>query len=90
VSSHSSGEIVELCARASQEVAAYVQRALGTARMRLCRTAEPCAKHGGLIEPCTSGAGKANLCVHSKWEALATFDGPCACALCHDWSTSQR
>lgn len=38
-----------------------------------------------LDEPCTTGAGKANLCVHSKWERLATFDGPCACLLCHGW-----
>lgn len=53
--------------------------------------AAPCSKHGGEIEePCSTGAGKANLCAHSRWEKFQTFDGPCACHPCHDWPGAQK
>ena len=43
----------------------------------------PCAKRGGRFEPCDTGARKAHHCHHSKWGALRTFNGPCACRECH-------
>jgi hypothetical protein len=43
----------------------------------------PCTKHGGEIEPCSTGSGKAHHCHHSKWGSLRTFNRPCPCLECH-------
>jgi hypothetical protein len=49
-----------------------------------------CSKHGGKLEPCDHGAGKAHHCQHSKWGALRTFNSPCACYECHRWPSAPK
>ena len=46
-----------------------------------------CAKQGGALVECSTGALKAHECHHSKWargyDKPRTFNGPCGCMECH-------
>lgn len=68
--------VVHQVAPSGEEVAESLREKVGLVTRH-------CSKHGGAIQPCDEGEGKAHHCTHSKWGKLRTFDSPCPCLACH-------